>query len=37
VRPDPAIRVLERYLARLESRGDFARALQIAVRWYCGA
>jgi hypothetical protein len=26
---------LEPYLARLERRRDFARALKIAVRWYC--
>jgi len=26
---------IEPYLARLERRRDFLRALKIAVRWYC--
>ena len=35
-RRDRAITTLERYLARLEARGDWLKALKIAVRWYCG-
>jgi hypothetical protein len=37
-RPDRGIRIVERYLARLEARRnptDYMRALKIAVRWYC--
>jgi hypothetical protein len=36
VRRDPAIAIVERYFARLQARGEHARALRLAVRWYCG-